>query len=197
MPATLAESWSNARNCDIEVDSQDLHLGSYVLFRVRGCSPMAGVVADQQGSEYSMDNTQISAFETADSANISPWRIVGWACAGIIVVSVGACVVMAGIRSVGLTQVTVTALDADSEPRDHSIPFIKQKEALPDYEVVVVLATGGWIHLGARPDQSAVDGLTWRLTEPVSVKDVAGIRLQDQDRSFPMRSLKCRFWAIL
>ncbi len=112
----------------------------------------------------------------------SPWRVAGWVCAGVIVVSVVACIVMASIRSTGLTQITVTALDEASEPRDHNLPLVKQKEALPDYEVIVLLSSGERIRLGAKPDTSAVEGLSWRLNNPVSVADVASVRLQEQDK---------------
>ena len=113
---------------------------------------------------------------------MSPWRLTGWLCACVIAVSVVACVIMAGIRSTGLTEITVTALDEASEPRDHNLPFIKQKEALPDYEIIVILNNGQQIRLGAKPDTSAVDGLTWNLSDPVSLAEVASVRLQDQDK---------------
>lgn len=113
---------------------------------------------------------------------LSPWRLTGWLCAGVLVLSVGACVVMAAIRSTGLTDITVTALDETAEPRDHNLPLIKQKEALPDYELTVILTNGDVVRLGAKPDTSAVDGLTWRLNDPVSIADVASVRLQEQDK---------------
>lgn len=61
------------------------------------------------------------------------------------------------------------------------LPFINQKEALPDYEIFVNLSNGKSIRLGAKPDASATQGLTWRLADPVCVNDVATVRLQDQD----------------
>lgn len=57
-------------------------------------------------------------------ASMSPWKITGWICAAVIVISVLSCIVMAGFRSNGL--VTVTALEGTSEPRDHILPLIKQ-----------------------------------------------------------------------
>ncbi|MHC4400935.1 MAG: hypothetical protein ACYTG0_14760 [Planctomycetota bacterium] len=113
---------------------------------------------------------------------MSPWRLTGWLCAGVIGVSVVACVIMAAIRSNGLVQITVTALDEASEPRDHNLPFIKKKEALPDYELILILSDGGKVRLGAKPDTSAIDGLTWHVNDPVSITDVASVRLQERDK---------------
>ncbi|MEM7314678.1 MAG: hypothetical protein AAF497_16140, partial [Planctomycetota bacterium] len=70
----------------------------------------------------------------ADKSDASTiWRFTQLLCCGVILLSVLSCVVVAAIRSVGLTRVTVTALDKEAEPRDHDIPFVKQREALPDY----------------------------------------------------------------
>ena len=97
--------------------------------------------------------------ETSRTA-ISAWGLAGRVCAGVVVASVLACVIMAAVRSTGLTEVTVTALDPDAEPRDHKLPFVKQKEALPDYQITINLDSGDQIQLGAKPDTSAADGLT-------------------------------------
>lgn len=115
-------------------------------------------------------------------AAISPWRIASWICAGVIVISVLACVVIAVMRSEGITLITVTALDPESEPRDHDIPLIRQKEALPDYELIVVLTDGEVQRFGSKPDTSAADGLIWTLPDPPSVKIVAAVRLQERDK---------------
>jgi hypothetical protein len=88
---------------------------------------------------------------------------------------------MAVQRSTGLTQITVTALDRASEPRDHNLSFVKQKEALPDYELILMLTHGGKMRLGAKPDTSAADGLTWQVADPVSTTDIASVRLREQD----------------
>ncbi len=66
---------------------------------------------------------------------MTAWRITGRVCAVVVLVSVLACVWMAIARSRGLVAVTVTALDPAAEPSDHKIPFVKQREALPDYEL--------------------------------------------------------------
>ena len=129
-----------------------------------------------------MQDADASMTESPEQDRISPWRLTGWVCAGIVALSVIACVVIAAVRSTGLTQITITALDQELEPRDHELPFVKQKESLPDYEVTVLLTNGDRLRLGAKPDASAADGLTWHLADPVSVVDVATVRLQEQDK---------------
>ena len=114
--------------------------------------------------------------------SVSPWRLTGWIAFAVTVGSLVACLVMAVSRSEGLTEIKVTALDADAEPRDHKIPLFKKKEALPDYQLIVMQTDRQKLNLGTKPDQSAVDGLSWKLSEPVSVADIATIRLQDQDK---------------
>ncbi|MBD3673066.1 MAG: hypothetical protein HUJ26_06025 [Planctomycetaceae bacterium] len=113
---------------------------------------------------------------------LNPWKVAGWTCALVILGSVLACVTMAGLRSEGLTHVTVTALPQTEEPRDHKLPFIKKKEALPDYELVVNLVDGSRRSLGMKPDQSAKAGLNWGLNEPISLKEIVSLRLMDQDQ---------------
>ena len=91
-------------------------------------------------------------------------------------------VALSAYRSTGLSLITVTALDAKAEPRDHHLPLLKQKEALPDYQIFVILQNSRRLNLGTKPDQSAVEGLNWSLASPVSVNDIASIRLQDDDK---------------
>lgn len=111
-----------------------------------------------------------------------PWRVTGWICGGVVVASVVACVALATMRCSGLVTIKVTALDAAAEPRDHNIPFLKQKEALPDYELALLLHDGRKVHLGSKPDTSAADGLVWQIANPVSVLDIAAVRLREQDK---------------
>lgn len=114
----------------------------------------------------------------------SGWRVTGWICCSVITVSVAACLIIAASRSEGLTRVTVTALDRDAEPRDHKVPFFREKEALPDYDLTLVL-TDRWpgnIRLGTKPDQFAADGLTWHVSKPVSVLDITSVRLTEKDK---------------
>lgn len=92
------------------------------------------------------------------------------------------CVIIAAIRSEGLTQFKVTALDEDAEPRDHGLPLIKQRDAFPDYEIVVMTQDGFKTRLGAKPNTLAKDGLDWTLNDPISVAEITGVRLQDQDK---------------
>lgn len=82
----------------------------------------------------------------------------------------------------GLVGVMVTATRAAGEPRDPALPFVKSKEALPDYQVIVFLHDGRKFDLGTKPDASAAGGLKWSLNDPVSTTDVASVRLQDQDK---------------
>ena len=113
---------------------------------------------------------------------VSPWRITSWICCGVIAISVVSCVVLAAVRSEDLTKIKVTAFDGDKEPRDHSLPLIKQIEVLPDYEILIMTLDGFKTNLGAKPNTSAVEGLTWVLNDPISISEIASIRLQDQDK---------------
>ena len=108
--------------------------------------------------------------------------MTGWACLVVALTSMVSCITLAVVRSSGLTGVLVTATSADDEPRDHALPLIKRKEALPDYQVIVFLHNGKRINLGTKPDASAANGLEWSLNDPVSTTDVASVRLQDQDK---------------
>ncbi len=112
----------------------------------------------------------------------SPGKLTAWLCLAVISLSVIACIAMSAVRSTGLTKIKVTALDAASEPRDHNLPLFKKKEALPDYELFLILSNGNEILLGSKPDTSAAQGLTWQVSDPVSNSDVASIRLQEKDK---------------
>lgn len=59
---------------------------------------------------------------------------------------------------------------------------MKQYDALPDFEVIVTLGGGRTINLRARPNESAVNGLISTLNDPVSISEIASVRLQDQDK---------------
>ena len=109
------------------------------------------------------------------------WQFTKLLCLGVIVLSVLSCIAMAAVRSVGLTNVTVTALDEQAEPRDLNIPFLKQKDSLPDYTISINTTGRKRISLGAKPNESAIKGLSWKLPDPVSTYDIASIRLNDQD----------------
>ena len=113
---------------------------------------------------------------------MSPWRVTSWICTGALAVSLLTCIAIAATRSLGLTAVTVTALDPAKEPVDHVVPLIKRHEALPDYELTILLRNGDTIRLGTKPDTSAAGGLEWRIEEPVCVADIASLRLTEQDK---------------
>ena len=112
----------------------------------------------------------------------SMWGATKQICLAVVVMSVLACVGIAIQNSSGLTQVKVTAIDPTAEPRDHKIPFFKQKDALPDYELIVYLNDGGRQKLGTKPNQSAAEGLQWAVSDPVSVTEISGIGLFDHDK---------------
>jgi hypothetical protein len=116
------------------------------------------------------------------SKQMNAWRITGRVCAVVVLVSVLACVWMAIARSRGLVAVTVTALDPAAEPSDHKIPFVKQREALPDYELSLIGDDGDSRYLGVKSDESAAAGLTWQLDDPVSVSQIAAVRLREKDK---------------
>ncbi|QDT80711.1 hypothetical protein Mal35_41850 [Gimesia maris] len=117
-----------------------------------------------------------------NKTSISPWKITSWISCIVVAGSILACVIIAAVRSECLTQVKVTALDAAAEPRDHDLPLIRQKEALPDYELLIITQERIGVKLGAKPDTSAVKGLVWKLNQPIGIHDIVGIRLQDQDK---------------
>lgn len=117
-----------------------------------------------------------------DAKPTSVWRVCGWICVGVVILSVASCVALSAFQSVALTDITVTALEPESEPKDHGIPFIKQLDALPDYELRLMLKRGGTLRLGAKLNSSASEGLTWNLYHPVSVHRISTIRLQEQDK---------------
>lgn len=108
-------------------------------------------------------------------------RLSRWIGVGVVAVSVLTCVAMAAARSEGLVSVTVTALDPDNEPNDHNLPLVKQREAPPDYELMLLYTDGRTQSLGVKPNQSAADGLNWRLLEPVSTSRIMSVRLREKD----------------
>lgn len=109
------------------------------------------------------------------------WRLSGKICAGVIVANLLACVGIAMARSEGLVGVRVTALDAGAEPMDHNLPLVKQHEALPDYELTLIDVAGDEHYLGVKPNQSAAEGIGWRLEAPMSLARLAAVRLQEKD----------------
>jgi len=112
---------------------------------------------------------------------MNAWRLTGWVCATVVVLSVAASVLMAIGRSWSLVSVTVTALDPSKEPSDHDIPLFRRREALPDYELSLIDDRGHVRYLGVKPDESAAAGLTWRLDAPVSVSQIAAVRLREKE----------------
>jgi hypothetical protein len=109
------------------------------------------------------------------------WRLATWFCVAVIVGSVLACIGLAISKSNGLVEVTVTAIDPANEPKDVKVPLANASDALPDYELTLIDDLGSAWHLGVKPNESAADGLTWRLAAPVSVSQIASIRLREKD----------------
>ena len=112
---------------------------------------------------------------------MTAWRVTAWVCSGVLVGSVLATVGIATVRSNGLVAVTVTALDPSKEPSDHNLPLVKRREALPDYELSLLGDDGHARYLGVKPNESAAAGLTWHLDDPVSVSQIAAVRLREKD----------------
>lgn len=125
--------------------------------------------------------TGLAIAEKKDT-RVSPGKMVSWICCAVVFIAVLSCFAMAFVRSKGLTHITVTALDKKKEPRDAGLPLWKRHDTLPDYELLVCLHSGSKINLGAKPNRSAIEGLTWSLSDPISVSEIASLRLQDQDK---------------
>lgn len=109
------------------------------------------------------------------------WRMTRTLCTSVILLSVLGTVWTAWQQSIGLTAVTVTAVDPDAEPRDPGLPMLKQTHTLPDYQLTINLSNGAKIDAGAKLDASAVNGITWTLSEPVATAQIASVTLSEQD----------------
>ncbi len=144
--------------------------------------------------------------EETSKQSLSLAKITGILCASVIFLSVISCIIMAAIRSHGLTKITVTATVNAKEPIDSKFSFldpeklkflnkvkqellkkakkevVNNKDEPPDYELILNLQNEKPLKLGVIPNTSAIKGLTWYLNEPVSVKDVVSIQLKEQDK---------------
>ena len=99
----------------------------------------------------------------------------------VFVVSLMACIGLSLSRAQALVKITVTADPDLDEPKDHELPFVKQKEALPDYEIVVLKGSSK-TSLGTKPNTLAKDGLSWIPPEPIPLFDITSVRLQEHDQ---------------
>ena len=108
------------------------------------------------------------------------WQLTKLVCRVVFMTSIIYCVWIAAVRTKGLVSVKVTALSASAEPHDYDIPILKQNNALPDYEIIVTLVSGLTINLGAKSNESAINGLTWTLNDPVSTPEIVSVKLQEQ-----------------
>jgi hypothetical protein len=79
------------------------------------------------------------------------------------------------------TRIKITALSAEAEPQNYYFSLLK-KLTFPDYQVFVALQKSRHLSPWTNPDQSAGNGIDWKLTSPVSLQDIASVRLQDTDK---------------
>ncbi|MAT15150.1 MAG: hypothetical protein CMJ46_07750 [Planctomyces sp.] len=113
--------------------------------------------------------------------NTVPYKLVGWICVGLLIAAVASSLYMAKLRSTTLKSVKVTFV-GEEELRDHDLPLIKQREALPDYGLYLNHRRHGRILLNTHLDQSAKEGLAWDDFEEYSVEDISAVRLFDEDK---------------
>lgn len=86
-------------------------------------------------------------------------------------------------QSTAITRVTVTSLAPETEVRDEPFSFENPTDALPDYRLDLIDATGHETLLWPLRNQSAAEGLTWDLIEPLHVEAIAELRLVEVDNS--------------
>jgi len=120
--------------------------------------------------------------EQLEKHSKSVWHLSKIVACSLIVLALAASIFIGASKNKGLETITVTAISADKEPKDHNIPLFKRKEALPDYEVHVVYKNERTETLGARPNMSAANGITWTCSEPIAIYEIASIRLSDKDQ---------------
>lgn len=103
-------------------------------------------------------------------------------CSVILIGSVFLCILIAANNSRGLSEVHVICIDSKLEPNDAGIPFVLSKEQLPDY-FISISCTHKWdVKLGTLLNQSAKDGLSWKLPDPIPLSLISGIRLKEEDK---------------
>ncbi len=109
------------------------------------------------------------------------WKLVSGLCAIITLCLILLTLIISIPKGVGIEAVTVTALEDTEEPKDHNVPLIKQKEALPDYEIMILMDFGSLKSI-TKPDTSAKEGITWTFAEPALLSHTRGIRLVEKDK---------------
>lgn len=116
----------------------------------------------------------------------SLFRAAKWFFVLVAVGSLLACVALAYQQSVGVVAVTVTATEEAVEPETggllSKLPLLGAKEKQPDYDLSLRLTSGRTVSLGTKQDQTAAQGLSWTLNDPVSVSEVASVRLRERGR---------------
>ena len=90
--------------------------------------------------------------------------------------------VHAALHCHALTNVTIQLRPEVPEHKDKSLLGIGAAEVLPDYEVVILGRDRHRWNLGFKKDTSAADGLTFPVAEPIPLRHVQAIVVQDKDR---------------
>jgi len=103
-------------------------------------------------------------------------------CLFILIASFVSCLWLAFNNSRGLTMVQVACLDSKKEPNDAGIPFVLAIEQLPDYSITIYCSDRSKVKLATVVNQSAKDGLSWKLPDPVPLSTITGIRLLEMDK---------------
>lgn len=124
------------------------------------------------------------------------WRsLMGGGILLLAALAVAAILTLVARRSVVLTAVRVVAVEDDTRRFSFEELYDKvragTKDRLtewerPDYELKVTHRKGGRVFattdsLGVKPNESANEGLSWTLSDPISLPDVSVIELIDRD----------------
>jgi hypothetical protein len=99
----------------------------------------------------------------------------------LIVLVVALSITLSIINSQAISSITITALQEHKEPRDAAIIGLGSERVLPDYRLEILCRDGQTVDLGKIPNQSAVDGLTWRCNEITPRSMASALRLIDAD----------------
>ena len=89
--------------------------------------------------------------------------------------------VFAALNSQALTSVTIQLLPDLEEHQDKTFLTIGRKEVLPDYEVVIHGDESSRWNLGFKKDVSAKEPLTFPVADPIPLRYVQTIVVQDKD----------------
>ena len=90
--------------------------------------------------------------------------------------------VAAGLNCQAVASVTIQLLPDQPEHKDKSFLGIGKKEILPDYEVVIRGNGAKQWNLGFKKDASAKEPLTFPVADPIPLRYVQTIVVQDKDK---------------